>query len=76
MKRAPSGSAGKGLRKLPTSVRNKMGYMKKGGTVVTKKKTAKGMNKGGVLKKAKGMRRGGVVKKAKGTNRGGARSKR
>ena len=33
MKRAPSGSAGKGLRKLPTSVRNKMGYMKKGGKV-------------------------------------------
>ena len=50
-------------------------------------KTAKGMNKGGMLKKAKGMRkggvkmakgmrRGGVVKKAKGTKRGGARSKR
>ena len=87
MKRAPSGSAGKGLRKLPTSVRNKMGYMKKGGTVTTKRKTAKGMNKGGMLKKAKGMRKGGVkmakgmrkggvVKKAKGTKRGGARSKR
>ena len=33
MKRAPSGKAGKGLRALPKSVRNKMVYMKKGGTV-------------------------------------------
>ena len=87
MKRVPAGSKGKGLSKLPKTVRNKMGYMKKGGTVMAKKKTAKGMNKGGMLKKAKGMRkggvkmakgmrRGGVVKKAKGTKRGGARSKR
>jgi hypothetical protein len=29
-----------GLKKLPTSVRNKMGYLKKGGSV-TKKKTTK-----------------------------------
>ena len=87
MKKVPAGSKGKGLSKLPKTVRNKMGYMKKGGTVTTKRKTAKGMNKGGMLKKAKGMRkggvkmakgmrRGGVVKKAKGTKRGGARSKR
>ena len=33
MKRAPSGKAGKGLRALPRTVRNKMGYMKKGGRV-------------------------------------------
>ena len=30
MKRAPSGKTGKGLRSLPKTVRNKMGYMKKG----------------------------------------------
>ena len=72
MKRAPSGSAGKGLRKLPTSVRNKMGYMKKGGTL-TKTKTAKGYKKGGVIPKtAKGMKRGGV-KMAKGMKKGGVR---
>ena len=29
LKKAPAGN--KGLKKLPTSVRNKMGYMKKGG---------------------------------------------
>ena len=34
-----------GLKKLPTSVRNKMGYMNKG-SLATKKKT-KGSNKGG-----------------------------
>ena len=32
--------AQKGLKKLPTAVRNKMGYMKKGGSV-TKKKSIK-----------------------------------
>ena len=63
MKRAPSGKAGKGLRALPKSVRNKMGYMKKGGTVTKK---AKGMKKGGMVKKAKGMKKGGMVKKSKG----------
>ena len=39
----------KGLKKLPSSVRNKMGYMAKGG--MTKKK--KGYAKGGVMKKKK-----------------------
>jgi len=72
MKKVPSGN--KGLGKLPSSVRNKMGYMKKGGTIASKK--AKGMNKGGVLKKAKGMKKGGVVKTAKGKKRGGARTKK
>ncbi len=83
MKKVPSKN--KGLGKLPTSVRNKMGYMKKGGTIASKK--AKGMNKGGVLKKAKGMKKGGVlkakgmkkggvVKTAKGKKRGGARTKK
>ena len=38
MKRAPSGKAGKGLRKLPKTVRNKMGYMNKGGAAKKKKK--------------------------------------
>jgi len=30
-KKIPSGNKGKGLKKLPKTVRNKMGYMKKGG---------------------------------------------
>ena len=33
MKPVPSGKKGKGLRKLPKPVRNKMGFMKKGGRV-------------------------------------------
>ncbi len=41
-------SAQKGLKKLPSSVRNKMGYMAKGG--MTKKK---GYAKGSVMKKKK-----------------------
>jgi hypothetical protein len=35
----------KGLKKLPTAVRNKMGYLNKG-SLISKKKT-KGKNKGG-----------------------------
>jgi len=45
-----------GLRKLPESVRNKMGYMKKGGM------TKKGYARGGSMKK-KGYAMGGVAKK-------------
>tara|TARA_R110000868_G_scaffold305417_1_gene566462 strand:- start:142 stop:258 length:117 start_codon:yes stop_codon:yes gene_type:complete len=33
LKRAPAGKKGKGLKKLPKQVRNKMGFMKKGGKV-------------------------------------------
>ena len=33
LKPVPTGTNGKGLRKLPTAVRNKMGFMKKGGLV-------------------------------------------
>ena len=33
LKDVPSGSKGKGLSKLPTPVRNKMGFKKKGGTM-------------------------------------------
>ena len=33
MKPVPAGKKGKGLRKLPKAVRNKMGFMKKGGKV-------------------------------------------
>lgn len=63
-----------GLAKLPTKVRNKMGYMKKGGTAMKK---AKGYKKGGVAtKKAKGYSKGGVAKKAKGMKRGGVRTKK
>ena len=34
LKAIPEGNKGKGLSKLPTEVRNKMGYMKKGGKVM------------------------------------------
>ena len=34
LKTAPEGKEGKGLRSLPTPVRNKMGYMKKGGKII------------------------------------------
>ena len=47
----------KGLKKLPTSVRNKMGYMKDGGKV-----KKKGYAKGGMMKK-KGYAKGGAMKK-------------
>jgi len=53
-----------GLKKLPTAVRNKMGYMKNGGKV-----KAKGMAMGGKVK-AKGMAMGGKVK-SKGMAMGG-----
>ena len=33
LKPVPQGSKGKGLSKLPTQVRNKMGFMRKGGMV-------------------------------------------
>ena len=38
MKPVPAGKKGKGLRKLPKEVRNKMGFMKKGGRVKKIKK--------------------------------------
>ena len=57
MKKKPTG----GLKKLPTAVRNKMGYMKAGGMV--KKK----MMGGGMAKKkpATKMMYGGMAKKRK-----------
>jgi hypothetical protein len=36
LKKAPEGSKGKGLKKLPEKVRNKMGYKAKGGSVVAR----------------------------------------
>ena len=38
LKKTPAGKKGKGLRALPKAVRNKMGFMKKGGRVKKKKK--------------------------------------
>ena len=38
LKEPPAGKKGKGLKKLPKEVRNKMGYMKKGGIVKKGKK--------------------------------------
>jgi len=57
MKKKPTG----GLKKLPTAVRNKMGYMKAGGMV---KKTLMG---GGMANKkpATKMMYGGMAKKRK-----------
>ncbi len=46
----PVPESNKGLKKLPKDVRNKMGYMKDGGSA---KKTAKGYSKGGVARKGK-----------------------
>ena len=76
-----------GLAKLPTSIRNKMGYMKNGGVVKPKgmknggKVKPKGMKNGGKVKpkgmkmggkvKPKGMKTGGVIK-PKGMKTGGA----
>jgi|TARA_R110000824_G_C14915665_1_gene647129 hypothetical protein len=75
-----------GLAKLPTSVRNNMGYMKNGGVVKPKgmknggKVKPKGMKNGGKVKpkgmryggkvKPKGMKNGGVIN-SKGTSTGG-----
>ena len=38
MRQVPAGKKGKGLRKLPKAVRNKMGFMKKGGLAKKRKK--------------------------------------
>ena len=62
MKTPPSGAKGKGLRSLPKSVRNNMGYMKDGGSTMKGKKT-KGYAKGGM--KTKGYAKGGMKKPAK-----------
>ena len=46
MKPVPAGKKGKGLRKLPKEVRNKMGFMKKGGKALKKvKPNQKGLKK-------------------------------
>tara|TARA_R100001480_G_scaffold53729_1_gene66925 strand:+ start:339 stop:521 length:183 start_codon:yes stop_codon:yes gene_type:complete len=60
MKKKPAASQ-KGLKKLPTAVRNKMGYMKAGG--MAKKK----MMGGGMAKKkpTTKMMYGGMAKKKK-----------
>ena len=56
MKKPAAGQTG--LKKLPTAVRNKMGYMAKGGMM-----KKKGMAKGGaMMKKKKGYARGGMKK--------------
>ena len=67
-KTPPSGDKGKGLRNLPKAVRNKMGFMKNGGTAMKHTKKTKGYAKGGMKKK--GYAKGGMKKK--GMARGGA----
>ena len=56
LKSAPEGNKGKGLRKLPKEVRNKMGFMQAGGM-----KKPKGYANGG--KKSKGYAAGGIKSK-------------
>jgi hypothetical protein len=56
LKKAPEGN--EGLKKLPQEVRNKMGFMSKGG--MTK---SKGYAKGGAMK-TKGYKAGGKVRGA------------
>ena len=58
--------ANPGLAKLPTKVRNKMGYMKHGGTV---HEDTKAMMQGGEMKT---MRKGGEMKTTKATRQGRA----
>ena len=69
MKQVPAGN--KGLAKLPKEVRNKMGYMNKGGSVM-KCNCGKGgtCNCGGMAKKQK-MAYGGMTKKPMKMNKGG-----
>ena len=50
LKKVPEGNKGKGLSKLPTEVRNKMGFMKKGGKVTSNKAKINKVTSG--LKKA------------------------
>jgi len=50
LKSVPEGNKGKGLSKLPTEVRNKMGFMKKGGKLTSNKSKIKKVTTG--LKKA------------------------
>ena len=48
----PIPKANKGLPKLPKAVRNKMGFMKKGGlAAATKSLKARGLKRGGKVKK-------------------------
>lgn len=68
LKSVPSGN--KGLGKLPTDVRNKMGYMKGGGKAYTPKYII-----GGVLGKVAGSLLGGKKKGGAGKSGGGAAKK-
>jgi LysM repeat protein len=60
MRKRPAANQ-KGLKKLPTAVRNKMGYMAKGGITMKKK----GMAKGGAMMKKKGMAKGGAARRGR-----------
>ncbi len=62
LKPVPEGNKGKGLSKLPTGVRNKMGFMKKGGKVTPQPKTLKQAISDKVRERAKAS----VVKGSKG----------
>ena len=68
LKKIPAGN--KGLKKLSPEVRNQIGFMSKGGTVMKSKGGAVKMSKGGAVKMSKGgavkMSKGGAVKMSKG----------
>ena len=84
MKKVPAKN--KGLKKLPKAVRNKMGFMKKGGSVKKKKgykaggKVKKGYKLGGAIKaikaKPKKMMGGGAMRKKMMRKGGAAKSRR
>ena len=84
MKKVPAKN--KGLKKLPKAVRNKMGFMKNGGSVKKKKgykaggKVKKGYKLGGAIKaikaKPKKMMNGGAMRKKMMRKGGAAKSRR
>ena len=84
MKKVPAKN--KGLKKLPKAVRNKMGFMKNGGSVKKKKgykaggKVKKGYKLGGAIKdikaKPKKMMGGGAMRKKMMRKGGAAKSRR
>ena len=66
MKTVPKGSKGKGLGKLPKTVRNKMGYAKKGGAVQSKlKEITAALNKASKMHAAQAKVLASIRKKMK-----------
>ena len=69
LRKLPEGKKGKGLRKLPKKVRNKMGFMKGGGLAeATAKLKAQGLKDGGMKIERGTARGGGAATKGLGYN--------